>query len=90
MSHQDPARILEPEGDMEAALCGPDLPDFTTVMDACRGRLRQRLSELISMEQLCRQAGDLISTRTEALVEVGEFTLPVVSLTIGNPNTAKH
>jgi hypothetical protein len=35
---------------------GPQLPDFTTVMDACRGRLHKRLSELLSLEQLCRRA----------------------------------
>jgi hypothetical protein len=74
----------------ESELHGPELPDFTDVMDECRGRLRHRLSELISMEQLCRQAGDLISTRTEALIDVKDFTLPLVSLTIGNPHTAKH
>ncbi len=69
---------------------GPHLPDFTTVMDACRGRLHKRLSELLSLEQLCRQAGPLIASRTEALITVDEFTLPLVSLVIGNPVTAKH
>jgi hypothetical protein len=69
---------------------GPELADFTTVMDACRGPLYKRLTELLSVEQLCRQAGNLIKTRTEALIEVDGFILPVVSLCIGNPDTAKH
>ncbi|CAA0095058.1 Uncharacterised protein [Zhongshania aliphaticivorans] len=90
MAHHRPTSAHSQQAAGENEFYGPQLPDFTTVMDACRGPLRHRLSELISMEQLCRQAGDLISTRTEALVKVDDFTLPLISLTIGNPSTAKH
>ncbi len=75
--------------DDNTAFIGPELPDFATVLDACRGQLYRRFSELLSLEQLCRQAGTLIQTRTEALIDVDDLRLPVVSLTIGNPTTAK-
>ena len=68
---------------------GPTLPTFTELMDECRGALHRRLGELLSVEQLCRNAGALIQSRTEAIVDVDEFRLPVVSLTIGNPDRAK-
>ena len=64
---------------------GPHLPPLSDVLDQCRGRLYRRLSELISLEQLCRQAGDWVTTRTEALIDVDDYRLPVVSLCIGDP-----
>lgn len=74
----------------ETPFFGPQLPDLSDVLDQCRGRLYRRLSELISLEQLCRQAGDWLTTRTEALIDVDDYRLPVVSVCIGNVHKARR
>lgn len=87
-------KALQPVSDSldnaeECGPTGPELPSFTELMDQCRGRLHRRLGELLSVEQLCRNAPGLVESRTEAIVELDDFRLPLVSLTIGNPERAK-
>ncbi|MBD2858364.1 DUF2817 domain-containing protein [Spongiibacter sp. KMU-158] len=71
-------------------MTGPNLPDFFSVMARLRGSLGGRFSELFAVEQLCQQAGSMIQTRVEALVELNGLQLPITSLTIGNPETARN
>ncbi len=68
---------------------GPMPQSFDQVMDQCRGRLQQRLSELLALEQLCRHAGPLLRSRCETVVEIDSLRLPVVSLTLGDPQRAR-
>ena len=68
---------------------GPLPLSFHALMDNCRGPLHRRLSELLAVEQLCRQAGPLLKSRCEAVIEVDNFRLPLVSLTLGDPQRAK-
>lgn len=81
MSNTEPHTLPE--------ITGPLPLDFHDVMDGCRGRLHKRLSELLAVEQLCRQAGPLLKSRCEAVIEVDELHLPLVSLTLGDPQRAK-
>lgn len=69
---------------------GPELPHFSDILDECRGRLHRRLPELLAMEQLYRLSRDVLSIRTEAIVEVDDLRLPIASLTLGDPQRAEH
>ena len=68
---------------------GPPPLNFHDLMDDCRGPLHRRLSELLAVEQLCRQAGPLLKSRCEAVIDVDNFRLPIVSLTLGDPQRAR-
>ena len=74
----------------EDAVFGPPPLDVHSALDPYRGRLHRRLPELLNVEQLCRHGGDLLSSRCEALIDVDDFKLPLISLTLGKPETAKH